>query len=152
MTTSFSGGRSRSTRREPPTLDKQLVNFITCGCESSPYNPQIKHIPDNTVAVITIATCCNININNDPYTVPLSILSLRLSYFRHRWHWLILVILFRPNGFYRWHWLILVILFRPNGFYRWHWLILVILFRPNGFYSWHKNLNIKCNAHDLFME
>ena len=35
MATSFSGGRSRSTRREPPTIGKQLVNFITCGCESS---------------------------------------------------------------------------------------------------------------------
>jgi hypothetical protein len=23
----------RSTRREPPTRDKQLVSFITCGCE-----------------------------------------------------------------------------------------------------------------------
>jgi hypothetical protein len=33
MATSFSGGRSRSSRREPPTM--QLVNFITCGCESS---------------------------------------------------------------------------------------------------------------------
>jgi hypothetical protein len=33
--TSFSGGRSRSTRREPPTIGKQLVNFITCGCKSS---------------------------------------------------------------------------------------------------------------------
>jgi hypothetical protein len=32
MATSFSGGRSR---REPPTMGKQLVNFITCGCESS---------------------------------------------------------------------------------------------------------------------
>ena len=32
MTTSFSGWRSR---REPPTMDKQLVSFITCGCESS---------------------------------------------------------------------------------------------------------------------
>jgi hypothetical protein len=32
MVTSFSGGRSR---REPPTMGKQLVNFITCGCESS---------------------------------------------------------------------------------------------------------------------
>jgi hypothetical protein len=30
MATSFSGGGSRSTRREPPTLGKQLVNFITC--------------------------------------------------------------------------------------------------------------------------
>jgi hypothetical protein len=27
MVTSFSGGRSRSTRRKPPTMDKQLVNF-----------------------------------------------------------------------------------------------------------------------------
>ena len=35
MATSFSGGRSRSTRREPPTMEKQLVNFITCDCESS---------------------------------------------------------------------------------------------------------------------
>ena len=35
MATSFSAGGSRSTRIEPPTLDKQLVNFITCGCESS---------------------------------------------------------------------------------------------------------------------
>jgi hypothetical protein len=32
MATSFSGGRSRI---EPPTMDKQLGNFITCGCESS---------------------------------------------------------------------------------------------------------------------
>ena len=31
MVTSFSGGGSRSTRREPPTLGKQLVNFITWG-------------------------------------------------------------------------------------------------------------------------
>jgi hypothetical protein len=35
MATSFSSGRSRSTRREPPTMGKQLVNFITCDCESS---------------------------------------------------------------------------------------------------------------------
>jgi hypothetical protein len=30
IATSFSGGRSRSTRKEPPTMGKQLVNFITC--------------------------------------------------------------------------------------------------------------------------
>jgi len=35
VATSFSGGGSPSTRREPPTMGKQLVNFITCGCESS---------------------------------------------------------------------------------------------------------------------
>ena len=34
MATSFSGGRSWSTQREAPTMGKQLVNFITCGCES----------------------------------------------------------------------------------------------------------------------
>jgi hypothetical protein len=32
---SFSGGRSWSTRREPPIMGKQLENFITCGCESN---------------------------------------------------------------------------------------------------------------------
>jgi len=32
MATSFSGG---STRREPTTMGKQLVSFITSGCESS---------------------------------------------------------------------------------------------------------------------
>ena len=35
IATSFSGRRSRSTQREPQTMDKQLVNFITCGCKSS---------------------------------------------------------------------------------------------------------------------
>jgi hypothetical protein len=33
MATNFSGGRSRSTLGEPPTMGKQLVSFITCGCE-----------------------------------------------------------------------------------------------------------------------
>jgi hypothetical protein len=31
IATSFSGG----SQKEPPTMVKQLVNFITCGCESS---------------------------------------------------------------------------------------------------------------------
>jgi hypothetical protein len=35
MATSFNGGRSQSTQREPPTMDKQLVNFFHGGCESS---------------------------------------------------------------------------------------------------------------------
>jgi hypothetical protein len=35
MANRFSGGRSRSNRREPLIMGKQLVNFITCGCESS---------------------------------------------------------------------------------------------------------------------
>jgi hypothetical protein len=36
--TSFNVGRSWSARREPPTMGKQLVNFITCGCEwSAPF-------------------------------------------------------------------------------------------------------------------
>jgi hypothetical protein len=33
MVTSFKGGRSWSNRRGPPTMGKQLVDFITCGCE-----------------------------------------------------------------------------------------------------------------------
>jgi hypothetical protein len=35
MAISFSGGRSWSTRREPPAMGKQLVNFLTCSCESN---------------------------------------------------------------------------------------------------------------------
>jgi hypothetical protein len=35
MSSSFSGGRSRSAQRKPPTMGKQLVSFITCNCESS---------------------------------------------------------------------------------------------------------------------
>ena len=35
MATSFSGGESLSTQKEQPTMGKQLVNFIICGCESS---------------------------------------------------------------------------------------------------------------------
>jgi len=35
MATSFSGGISPSTWREPPTMGKQLVNFMTSGCVSS---------------------------------------------------------------------------------------------------------------------
>jgi hypothetical protein len=35
VATSRSGGRSRSTQRKPPTMGKQLVSLITCGCESS---------------------------------------------------------------------------------------------------------------------
>ena len=34
MASSFSGGRSQCTRREPLTMGKQLVNSITSGCES----------------------------------------------------------------------------------------------------------------------
>ena len=46
----FSGWRSRSTRREPPTMGKQLVNFTTCGCESSApffiiYKARREHTP-----------------------------------------------------------------------------------------------------------
>ena len=31
----FKWWKKLSTQREPPTMGKQLVNFITCGCESS---------------------------------------------------------------------------------------------------------------------
>jgi hypothetical protein len=35
MATSFNNGGSRTPRREPPTMVKQLVNFITSDCKSS---------------------------------------------------------------------------------------------------------------------
>jgi hypothetical protein len=35
MAVSFISGGNMSTRREPPTMGNQLVNFITCGCEST---------------------------------------------------------------------------------------------------------------------
>jgi hypothetical protein len=42
MGTSFSDGGSRSTRREPSTMGKQLVSFIPCGCEKLRTSVQIK--------------------------------------------------------------------------------------------------------------
>jgi hypothetical protein len=47
MATSFSGGRSR---REPPTMGKQLVNFITCGI--------VLHILSQKWNEIKIAVTC----------------------------------------------------------------------------------------------
>jgi len=44
---SHSGEGSRSTRREPPTMGKQLVNFITCGCESNA--PFLTHLAKGQV-------------------------------------------------------------------------------------------------------
>ena len=48
MATSFSGGRSRSTRREPPIMGKHLVNFITCGCELNA--PFLAHLAKGNVS------------------------------------------------------------------------------------------------------
>ena len=48
MATSFSGGGRRSTRREPLTMGKQLVNFITCDCESSA--PFLAHLAKDHVS------------------------------------------------------------------------------------------------------
>ena len=57
MATSFSGGRSWSTRREPPTMGKQLVNFITCGCESSaPFFSNLQSRA-RTLVVLVIGLC-----------------------------------------------------------------------------------------------
>jgi hypothetical protein len=45
ISTSFSGGGSGNTRREPPIMGKQLVNFITCDCElSAPFVIYSKNI------------------------------------------------------------------------------------------------------------
>ncbi len=52
MVTTFSGGRSRSTQREPPTIGKQLVIFITCFCESSA--PFLVHLDQRSRWTIAI--------------------------------------------------------------------------------------------------
>ena len=52
MATSFSCGRSRRTRREPPTMGKQLVSFITCGCESSA--PFLAHLAQRAMWAFVI--------------------------------------------------------------------------------------------------
>ena len=52
MATSFSGGGSQSTRREPPTMGKQLVNFINCGCELSA--PFLAHLTQRVMWGIAI--------------------------------------------------------------------------------------------------
>jgi hypothetical protein len=44
METRCSGGGSRGTLREPLTMGKQLVNFLTCGCESSAPNTKNQSI------------------------------------------------------------------------------------------------------------
>jgi hypothetical protein len=45
MATSFSG---EGSWREPPTTSKQLVNFITCGCESTA--PFLAHLAKGNVS------------------------------------------------------------------------------------------------------
>ena len=55
MATSFSGGRSRSTRKEPPTMGKQLVSFTTCDCESStPFCNLQNRVQTHAVLVICL--------------------------------------------------------------------------------------------------
>ena len=64
MAISFSGGRSRSIRREPPTMGKQLVNFITCDWEwSAPFlqftkpGENRRRIGDRLVWVVMQSNC-----------------------------------------------------------------------------------------------
>jgi hypothetical protein len=52
MATSYSGGGSWSTRREPPNMGKQLVNFITCGCKLSA--PFLAHLTQRVMWAILI--------------------------------------------------------------------------------------------------
>jgi hypothetical protein len=61
MATSFSGGRSRGIRREPLTMGKQLVNFITCDCELL-FNPPLfnkQQIKQNQKCIYTKTTIKN---------------------------------------------------------------------------------------------
>jgi hypothetical protein len=64
-THNFSGERSRSTRKEPPTMGKQLVNFITCVCESNaPFcNLQSRARTHSHAAQLTSKQNKNLSIN-----------------------------------------------------------------------------------------
>jgi hypothetical protein len=83
METSFSSGRSRSTRRESPIMGKQLVSFITCGA-----NPRVLVIGLYDVQVIQL-----------PYSLshPLHYFTLRsevnvsLSHLIRRVRWAIVI-------------------------------------------------------------
>jgi hypothetical protein len=50
MATSFSG---EGSQRKPPTTGKQLVNFITCGCESTA--PFLAHLAKGNVSLTRFA-------------------------------------------------------------------------------------------------
>jgi hypothetical protein len=93
MATIFSGGRSRRTRREPPMMGKQLVNFITCGCESSaPFYSHYKTL-NHDPRVIHIITSGNIWCVEEIhwwYSVDMSIFVTALTWFIRYicyWNW-----------------------------------------------------------------
>jgi hypothetical protein len=49
---------SRSTRREPPVMGKQLLNFITCGCESiAPFFVIYKIYRSRYIFLVPTCTC-----------------------------------------------------------------------------------------------
>ena len=69
MVTNFSGGRSRI---EPPTMGNKLVNFITCGCESSaPFFVNYKNIFRKILIYMLILEhfkqllCCNCDFSTN---------------------------------------------------------------------------------------
>jgi hypothetical protein len=65
MATSFSGGRSQSTWREPPNTGKQLVGFITCGCESSAPFLQSRVRTHNVLVIGLYEACWSSEISID---------------------------------------------------------------------------------------
>jgi hypothetical protein len=79
MATSFSGGGSRSTQREPPIMGKQLVNFITCGCESSaPFFVILYKLLGNTNINVSINELLS---NTHCYTLLFQTTSYKKSYY-----------------------------------------------------------------------
>ena len=59
MATSFNGERNR---REPPTMGKQVVNFITCGCESSA--PFLAHLAFRPCELLSSLFVRRLNISH----------------------------------------------------------------------------------------
>ena len=76
MAASFIGGRSRSTRRESPTMGKQLVNFITCRCECTHFCNFEQEAPQvfSGVRIARSLIFCVIFYNSLFFTIVLSVL------------------------------------------------------------------------------
>jgi hypothetical protein len=88
MAISFSGGRSRSNRREPPTMSQQLVNFITGRLRVELSNCQLSQLHMYlyrwSTVTITYVTLQMVNCHNYICTVTNGQLS-QLHKYRYKW-------------------------------------------------------------------
>jgi hypothetical protein len=82
MAASFSGGRSRSSRREPPTMGKHLVNFITGVTPSEPWFTSVYIVAYSRwyVVISSWGLIRNICVTNDHKYGLLVVITIRSFY------------------------------------------------------------------------